>query len=195
MNATHARRPAVISDIDSFLRYFEAVHRRTLRDIRALPPAADSWKPETGEGENAWSIAQIVRHIAGTRMYFANAYRAGVWLADWQSPMTDEQSSWVPGLEASLAEFRRRLAGTPAEWLQRKARMIDTEGELSGWRILMMMVEHEVHHRSQIDTYAGTQGWPVPDIYGRSAEDIGRQAPRQRERLGESTADGERING
>jgi uncharacterized damage-inducible protein DinB len=33
--------------------------------------------------------------------------------------------------------------------------MIDTPGSLSGWRILMMMLEHEVHHRSQIDTYAG----------------------------------------
>ena len=37
----------------------------------------------------------------------------------------------------------------------------------------MMMVEHDIHHRSQIDTYAGINGWPVPDIYGRSAETIG----------------------
>lgn len=36
----------------------------------------------------------------------------------------------------------------------------------------MMMLEHEVHHRSQIDAYAGLQGWPVPDIFGRSAESI-----------------------
>jgi uncharacterized damage-inducible protein DinB len=50
--------------------------------------------------------------------------------------------------------------------------MIDTPGALSGWRILMMMLEHEVHHRSQIDTYAGLEGWPVPDIFGRSAETI-----------------------
>jgi hypothetical protein len=25
----------------------------------------------------------------------------------------------------------------------------------------MMMIEHEVHHRSQIDAYAGLNGWPV----------------------------------
>jgi uncharacterized damage-inducible protein DinB len=35
-----------------------------------------------------------------------------------------------------------------------------------------MMIEHEVYHRSQIDTYAGLNGWDVPDIYGRSAEQI-----------------------
>lgn len=51
--------------------------------------------------------------------------------------------------------------------------MIDSDGALSGWRVLMMMVEHDIHHRSQIDTYAGVNGWPVPDIYGRSAETIG----------------------
>ena len=51
--------------------------------------------------------------------------------------------------------------------------MIDTYGTLSGWRVLMMMLEHDIHHRSQIDTYAGLNGWPVPDIYGRSAQQIG----------------------
>jgi len=59
--------------------------------------------------------------------------------------------------------------------------MLDTDGVLSGWRLLMMMVEHEIHHRSQIDTYAGLQGWPVPDIYGRSAEQVGLQREKQQE--------------
>ena len=27
-----------------------------------------------------------------------------------------------------------------------------------------MLVEHEVHHRSQFDTYAGLNGWSPPDI-------------------------------
>lgn len=50
--------------------------------------------------------------------------------------------------------------------------MIDTAGSLSGWRVLMMMVEHDIYHRSQIDAYAGLNGWDVPQIYGRSAEQI-----------------------
>ena len=170
----------MISDIGSFLRYFDSVHRRTLRDVGALPPQAETWMPPRGEGENAWGIGEIVRHLAGSRMYFARAYRDEGWLQDWQVPMTAEQSTWLPGLEAAAAEFRRRLEGTPDEWLQRRIQMIDTDGTLAGWRILMMMLEHEVHHRSQIDSYAGLQGWAVPDIFGRSAESIGLQAERQR---------------
>ncbi len=162
----------MLTDPQEFLRYFDSIHRRTTRDIAALPSPAESWKPPAGEGENAWSIAEIVHHICESRMYFARAYRNEGWLYDWPVPSTASQSNWVPALEESAAEFRRRLDGTPAEWLSRRIRMIDTDGTLSGWRVLMMLIEHEVHHRSQIDTYAGVQGWDVPQIYGRTREQI-----------------------
>ena len=50
--------------------------------------------------------------------------------------------------------------------------MIDTDGALSGWRVLMMVLEHEVHHRSQIDTYAGLEQWEVPQIFDRYREQV-----------------------
>lgn len=179
----------MITDIETFLRYFDGVHRRAVRDIGALPPEAERWAPpqslrqaQDERGENAWKIGEIVRHMAGSRMYFARAYRGEGWIADWPPPIdTEKQATWLPALDASAEEFRRRVQGTPSEWLTRKVPMLDTDGTLSGWRILLMMVEHDVHHRSQIDTYAGLQGWDVPDIYGRSAEQVGLARPRQRE--------------
>ncbi len=176
----------MFTSIDAFLRYFDGVHRRALRDVGALPPAAEGYKPQAGEGENAWGIGEIVRHMAGSRLYFASAYRGEGWVFDF--PLRDcvSQGDWLPCLEEGTAEFRRRLEGTPPEWLTRKVKMIDTAGELSGWRILMMCLEHEVHHRSQIDTYAGLQGWDVPHIYGRSAEQVGEQRERQKHLHGET---------
>ena len=162
----------MITDPEAFLRYFDSIHRRTLRDIQALPPQAEHWAPPSGEGENAWSIAEIVRHIAESRLYFSKAYRGEGWIYDWQSPMTESQSSWTPTLEASAQEFHRRIQNTPAAWLSRRVSMIDTDGTLSGWRVLMMMLEHEVHHRSQIDTYSGLQGWDVPQIFDRYREQV-----------------------
>jgi uncharacterized damage-inducible protein DinB len=171
----------VITSIAAFLRYFDAVHRRALRDVAALPPAADGWAPPHGEGENAWSINQIVGHMAGSRLYFASAYRGEGWISP-PAPDVSTRDRWLPALQASADEFHRLLAGTPDAWLNRKIRMIDTEGELSGWRALLMMVEHEVHHRSQIDTYAGMNGWPVPQIFGRTAEAVGLQREAQQAR-------------
>jgi uncharacterized damage-inducible protein DinB len=169
----------MITSIDAFLRYFDAVHRRALRDVGALPPAADGWKPETGEGEKAWSINGIVGHMASSRLYFAGAYRGEGWILP---PPRDVsvRASWLPALEESATAFHSLLDGTPDEWLTRRVPLIDTDGAISGWRVLMMMVEHEVHHRSQLDTYAGMNGWDVPQIYGRSAEQVGEQQAAQR---------------
>lgn len=162
----------MISSMGDFLRYFDAVHRRAVRDIAALPPEADGWTPASGEGEQGWSINTLIGHMAGSRLYFASAYRGDGWISP-RPPDSSRRDFWAPALEASAKEFHAALEGTPDAWLRRKVAMIDSDGALSGWRVLMMMVEHDIHHRSQIDTYAGINGWVVPDIYGRSAETIG----------------------
>ena len=69
----------MLTSIDGFLRYFGGVHRRAMRDVAALPPQADGWRPSQGEGEKAWSINGIVGHMAGSRLYFASAYRGEGW--------------------------------------------------------------------------------------------------------------------
>ncbi len=171
----------MITSIADFLRYFQAVNRRAVRDIAALPAEADGWRPSGGEGENAWSINTLVAHMAGSRLYFASAYRGEGWIMPALSDGTGRER-WVPLLEESAGEFARLLESTPDEWLRRKVAMIDTQGRLSGWRVLMMMVEHDIHHRSQIDTYAGLNGWEVPQIYGRTAEQIGQRQADQRAR-------------
>ena len=174
----------MITDMRSYLQFFETVRRRTDRDVAALPPAAASWRPPSAEGEAGWSIGQIVEHIGGTRLYFASAYRNEGWLWTKTKGEVDpnDQRTWLPWLQTSAGRFVALVQDTPADWLTRKIEMIDTPGSLSGWRLLMMMLEHEVHHRSQIDTYAGLQGWPVPDIFGRSAESIDALQPGQRAR-------------
>ncbi|MEO9255820.1 MAG: DinB family protein [Tepidiformaceae bacterium] len=174
----------MFTSTDSFLRYFDGANRRALRDIAALPPAADGWTPSTGEGEKAWSINKLIGHMAGSRLYFASAYRGEGWVSP-PPPDVKTRERWLPALEASAAEFRARIDGTPDEWLERKVPMIDSDGALPGWRLLMMMLEHDIHHRSQIDTYAGLNGWDVPQIYNRSAETIGDLQPGERAKHGQ----------
>ncbi len=173
----------VITDVAAYLRFFDSVQRRTLRDVAALPPAAAAWRPPPIEGESGWSIGQIVGHIGTSRLYFARAYRGQGWISSPAELAPDDQASWLPWLRVSAARFVEMVKDTPADWLTRRIEMIDTPGAtLAGWRLLMMLIEHEVHHRSQIDAYAGLQGWPVPDIFYRSAETIQALQPQQRAR-------------
>lgn len=174
----------MITDIGSYLRWFDSVRRRTERDVTALPPEAAAWRPPAIRGEVGWSIGDIVGHIGSSRLYFASAYRGEGWIGI-RPPAEmdrDDVRTWLPWLQSTGARFVALLRDTPDAWLGRRIEMIDTPGSLSGWRILMMMVEHEVHHRSQIDAYAGLQGWPVPDIFGRSTEAVVAQQPAQEHR-------------
>lgn len=169
----------MIVSMAAFLRYFDSVNRRAMRDVAALPPEADGWIPAAGEGENAWSINTLVGHMAGSRLYFASAYRGEGWISP-EPPDVSSRERWLPALDSSATQFRDLLEATPDAWLERKVKMIDSDGELSGWRMLLMMMEHDIHHRSQIDTYAGLNGWEVPQIFGRSAEQVGLEQANQR---------------
>lgn len=161
----------MLTTIDDFLRYFDGVHRRTLRDIQALPPAASGWAPDAGEGEGSWSVNEVVAHLSNVRDYMTSAYLGNGWLAP-EMPDTSDWASWAPVIQASAERLQASLAGTPDAWLNRRVRAIASNETIVGWRILLMMVEHEVHHRSQLDTYAGLNGWEPPQIYGLHWEQV-----------------------
>lgn len=149
----------MISDIRSFLRFFEAVHRRTRRDVEALPQEAEGWKPPAGEEEQAWGPPEIVRHIAESRQFFAGAFLGNGWVWESLPESPAGRDVWVPTLESSWERFAAVLGQADDALLGRRLPLIgEPDRSVSGWRVLMMGVEHEVHHRSQLVTYAGLNG-------------------------------------
>ena len=58
--------------------------------------------------------------------------------------------------DSALFETRPSLRGT----------------EVKTWRLLMAMVEHEVHHRSQLAMYLTLNRIKPPHIYGLGVEDV-----------------------
>jgi len=88
----------------------------------------------------------------------------------WPDEVTGPET-WVTALERSMELLRDRVGGVPDERLREKVALISTDDlKVSGWRILMMMAEHEVHHRAQISAYAGLNGWPVAQTFDRTNE-------------------------
>ena len=162
----------MIADIASFLRWFDGVHARTVRDIADLPEAAERWRPPPSpEAEASWGVPEIVAHIAEGRRFFASAFVGNSWIWDpWPEPLSSRQD-WVPALDRSRDELADTLSAASDERLRAKVPLLgDPDRTLSAWRTLMMMAEHEVHHRSQIATYAGLNGWPVHQIFRRTNE-------------------------
>ena len=173
----------MISDIGSFLDWFGGVHRRTVRDVSILPVEAETWAPATGTNEEAWGVPKIVQHIAEARSFFANGFMGRGWVWEEWPEELHAKDGWVPALEGSLERFRADVGSASPDRLTARIQQIDTpDRTVSGWRALMMMAEHEVAHRSQIGAYAGLNGWPVAQIFGKTNEWVIDQAEEQRRR-------------
>src|SRR5215475_14702378 len=99
----------MITDMPSYLRFFDSLRRRTERDVAALPASAASWRPPARAGEGQWGIGQIVAHLGASRLYFASAYRGEGWI--WLEPDADaaDQRTWLPWLARSADRYAELL--------------------------------------------------------------------------------------
>src|SRR5436309_632369 len=135
----------MLASVDAFLRYFETVHRRTVRDVAALPSEGATWRAPGDLGEGLWSLGEIVGHLAASRHLFTGAFAGDGWHVPEPEPGFDprQQATWVQALESSLARIQQRLAGAPADWLERRVESMDHAAQIQGWRVLLLLVEHE----------------------------------------------------
>jgi uncharacterized damage-inducible protein DinB len=162
----------MIATVPGFADYFDGVRRRTRDFFGAIPAARIDWAPRTGE----YSCGDIVRHVAAAEAMFVGAAVEG----RWHYPGHDR--ALAPTLEAALAHLDAGHAAAGARLrelgdgaldetrppLEPGARPVRT------WRLLLAMVEHEVHHRSQLASYLTWMGLEAPDIFGLGVEDVER---------------------
>ena len=158
----------MIQNISSFITYFESIRRRTLNYIRVIPADRLGWSAKPGE----FTCAELLRHIIATESLFVGTVVTGRWkypghkcepsdtldslLATMEANHRQAMESLAKLDDAVLLESRPTLKGTPVK----------------AWRILMMMVEHEIHHRSQLAMYLTLIGVEPLHIYGLGVEDV-----------------------
>lgn len=158
-----------ITNIEDFLNYFEKVRERTLRVAECIPEDRLEWS----YGEGKFTFGDILRHLGAIERYmFAENARL--------------QSSRYPGHGRELADgyeevfkYLERMHAeasaiflclTPSD-LQQKC---FTPGgtQLTVWKWLRSMVEHEAHHRGQLYVYLSMLGIQSPPLYGLTSEEV-----------------------
>ena len=157
----------MIQTTESFIRYFDSIRRRTLNFLRVIPPDQFEWRPKEGE----FSCGDIVRHILATEKMFVGVAMDGKW--KYAGHESDKQGleETLAQLEAAHVETMEKLKSLPDEALMEMRPSLKGP-ELKAWRWLMAMVEHEIHHRSQLAVYLTLMGVQPPHIYGLGVEDI-----------------------
>jgi uncharacterized damage-inducible protein DinB len=158
-----------IRTIQPFLQYFGNVRERTLRVARCIPPDKVDWTYAPGK----FTFGDLLRHLAVAERY--------MWAENIQgkpSRYTTHGKELADGLENILvfldhlhAESMEIFGRLTDEDLQRKCK---TPGgtDITIWKWLRAMTEHEAHHRGQIYLYLSILNVPTPPIFGLTSEQV-----------------------
>ncbi|MFN8456065.1 MAG: DinB family protein [Anaerolineae bacterium] len=158
----------MLQSVPSFVYYFESIRRRTLAYANAIPADKAGWTPQVGE----YTCSDIVRHLAAAEVMFVGAVVEGKW----------RYAGHAAGSEASLAAAIVQLEETHLAAMKQlhdlsdaalnESRLALNGPPVKAWRLLMAMVEHEIHHRSQLAVYLTLMGVTPPHIFGLGVEEV-----------------------
>ena len=164
----------MIGSVRDFTEYFDGVRRRTVGFFRMVPADMIDWAPKTGE----YTCGDIVRHVATSESMFTGVVAEGVWRYDGhQRVLGATLEEALALLDARHAAALGALAKTgDAALAESRPSLEPAARPIRGWRVLMAMCEHEVHHRSQLASYLTLMGMDAPDIFGLGVEDVTRLA-------------------
>lgn len=158
-----------ITTIDTFLNYYNSIRERTNKVIRVIPPDAMDFSYKPGK----FTIADEIRHIATIERYmFAenvagrkSSYKGcGKELADGYDTV---MKFFLELHNQSLAIFK-----TLSDDDLKKKCMTPGNVEITVWKWLRAMVEHEIHHRAQLYLYLNLLNIKTPPIFGLNAEEV-----------------------
>jgi uncharacterized damage-inducible protein DinB len=158
----------MIRSVQEFITYFSGVRRRTLHFAGSLPPERLDWAPKEGE----FTCADLLRHIAAGEKMFTGVVTQGRWKYEGHGGDQRSLELLIALLDRTHDESMRLLGELPDAELDQPRPSLVADRPLKVWRWLMIMSEHEVHHRSQLAVYLTLLGVTPPHIFGLGVEDL-----------------------
>lgn len=158
-----------VTDVATFLRYFENVRERTRRVIHKVPAERFDFRYR----EDKFSFADLVRHLGAVERY--------MWAENVQG-----KPSRYPGHGPELADGHAEVLAWFEHMHQESVRIFGsltnedlarpctTPGgaSLATGKWLRAMVEHEIHHRGEMFVYLGLLGINAPKLFGLTSEEV-----------------------
>jgi uncharacterized damage-inducible protein DinB len=160
----------MLTSTAAFIQYFERVRARTMAFVDAIPLEKMDWSPRAGE----YSCGDLVRHLASVETMDVEAALGNGWRYPGHAPSLGESHAAARAyLHDTHARMMERLRTLPDAGLTTRRGDLE-ERPVAVWRILMAMVEHEIHHRSQLAAYLAELGVQPPQLFGVTVEELPR---------------------
>lgn len=160
----------MISSLSNFLKYFASLRKRTITFAEALPSEHIDWSPGKGE----YTCGDIIRHIGTVQLIHWGVFVGGNWnYSGHGRELGANKSEALVYLEGCNQRALALLQDLPDTSLYEKRANLE-DIPISAWRYLMVSIEHEVHHRSQLASYFYQIGLEPPQLFGVYMEDLPR---------------------
>lgn len=158
----------MIHEVEEYVKYLDGVHKRTMQYVKVIPEELLDWKPS----EDKFSIGDLLRHIASARLMFLGIFEHGSWTYTGhdasKGASLEDISNYLESCQVTLTEGLLKIGN---DMLSKKVPTLHGH-EVSAWRILMSIPEHEIHHRGQISTYLQMNKIEPPQIFGLKIEQV-----------------------
>jgi uncharacterized damage-inducible protein DinB len=149
--------------------YFDKVRARTMRVAACVPPERVDWTIKEGK----FTLGDLMRHLASAErfMFAENAQRRASRYPGHGKELADGYDAIVAYMRAKHEESMAIFGALTDDDLTAKC---TTPGgaEITVWKWMRLMVEHEIHHRGQIYLYLAMLDVPTPPLYGLTEEQV-----------------------
>jgi uncharacterized damage-inducible protein DinB len=158
-----------IQTASSFLDYYRRIRRRTLGVVNCIPKEKFEWTYKEGK----FAFADLVRHLAAAERYMfgENVQQKPSRYPGHGPELADGYDEVLGFLDRMHVETVAIIRGLSEEDLRKKC-MTPGGIEITVWKWLRAMVEHEIHHRGQIYLYLAMLDVATPPLYGLTSEQV-----------------------
>jgi uncharacterized damage-inducible protein DinB len=159
----------VTARVAQFLDHLASVHARTRRVVALVPPDALEWAPAPGK----FTFGDLARHLAGIErwMYAETVHGRPSRYPGHGRELADGAGAVLAYYDRLHEESRALFAALDDAALDRRART-PAGAEITTWKWLRAMLEHEAHHRGQLYLMLGLRGVAAPPLYGLTSEEV-----------------------
>jgi len=156
-------------EIAPFLRYFDGFRARTLRVASCIPQEEIEWRIHP----RAFSFGDTLRHLGAIERYMftENACQRPSRYPGHGRELASGHDGVLQFVDRMHAQSRSLLAELSTDDLEAKC-STPAGVQITVWKWLRAMVEHEAHHRGQIYLALGALGVETPPLYGLTSEEV-----------------------
>jgi uncharacterized damage-inducible protein DinB len=158
-----------IHDPAAFLDYYDKVRQRTDRVVACIPPERIEWTYREGK----FTLGDLLRHLAALErwMFAENVQGRPSRYPGHGRELADGYDAVMGYFHRLRRESREIFSRLTQEDVQRKC-TTPAGAEITVWKWLRAMVEHEIHHRGQLYIYLSILGITGPPLYGLTSEEV-----------------------